>query len=81
MVKMKKIITFLLALAMSGLTAIPQSRHSQTTMYPSYKSLIMAGYQGWFRAPRQGQVLYSDPARISIDMWPDVSEYQVTYET
>jgi hypothetical protein len=61
--------------------ALPQTRHSTVTMYPSYKSLIMAGYQGWFRSPSEGQLLYSDPARISIDMWPDVSEYEKTYET
>ncbi|HLP72931.1 MAG TPA: glycoside hydrolase family 71/99-like protein, partial [Bacteroidales bacterium] len=78
---MKKIIALLICLAVFEMVATPQSRHAQTTMYPSYKTLIMAGYQGWFRAPREGQLLYSDPSRIQIDMWPDVSEYQKTYET
>jgi len=57
-----------------------QTKHSKMTMYPSYKGLIMAGYQGWFGAPRDG-VMYPDENNIRIDMWPDVSEYEVTYPT
>jgi hypothetical protein len=49
-------------------------------MYPSYKGLIMAGYQGWFRAPEDG-VMYPDETKVRIDMWPDVSEYEKTYPT
>ena len=58
--------------------------------YSSYKGLIMAGYQGWFNTPddganrkwrhypgRQG----FKPGSCSIDMWPDVSEYEKTYST
>lgn len=78
---MKRFITISLILMVSGIVALPQSKHAQSTMYPSYKTLIMAGYQGWFRAPQGSKVMYPDPARIQIDMWPDVSEYQVTYET
>ena len=40
----------------------------------------MAGYQGWFRVGRDGQ-MYPDETRIRIDMWPDVSEYEKTYPT
>ena len=40
----------------------------------------MAGYQGWFHASEDGK-MYPDAARISIDMWPDVSEYEKTYKT
>jgi hypothetical protein len=59
-------------------------------MYPSYKGLIMAGYQGWFRAEgdgtNRGWQHYGghgkfDSAHITIDIWPDVSEYAKTYET
>ena len=57
-----------------------QTRHAKTTAYPSYKGLIMAGYQGWFRVPDSG-VMYSDEKQVRIDMWPDVSEYEKTYPT
>jgi hypothetical protein len=49
-------------------------------MYPTYNGLIMAGYQGWFRVPKDG-VMYPDQTKIKIDMWPDVTEYQQTYST
>ncbi len=54
--------------------------HSEKTLYPSYKGLVMAGYQGWFGAPRDG-TMYPDENKIRIDMWPDVSEYSQTYPT
>ena len=65
-------------------------KHSQETSYPSYKGLIMAGYQGWFRGPQdgtnQGYGHYGagklfDEKHCTIDVWPDVSEYEKTYET
>jgi hypothetical protein len=57
-----------------------QVKHSAETIYPSYKGLAMAGYQGWFSLPDDG-VMYPDGDRIRIDMWPDVSEYEKTYPT
>jgi hypothetical protein len=57
-----------------------QNKHSEITDYPTYKGLVMAGYQGWFRAPKDG-LMYPDEAMIKIDMWPDVSEYEKTYPT
>jgi len=57
-----------------------QTKHAKTTAYPSYKGLIMAGYQGWFRVPNDG-VMYPDEKQVRIDMWPDVSEYEKTYPT
>jgi hypothetical protein len=54
--------------------------HSDKTLYPSYKGLIMAGYQGWFEAGADGK-MYPDENRIRIDMWPDVSEYTDTCPT
>jgi len=57
-----------------------QTKHAKTTAYPSYKGLIMAGYQGWFRAPAD-EVMYPDEKQVRIDMWPDVSEYEKTYPT
>ncbi len=45
----------------------------------------MAGYQGWFRAEGDGsgarRFAYGDEERSGIDMWPDVTEYEKTYET
>ena len=74
----KIIITAILLLGV--LAAQAQTKHAKTTNYPSYKGLIMAGYQGWFRAPSNG-VVYPDEKQVRIDMWPDVSEYEVTYPT
>jgi hypothetical protein len=76
----KQILILMVCFIVAGLTASGQTRHSATTKYPSYKGLIMAGYQGWFKAPRDGK-MYPDASRIQIDMWPDVSEYEKTYPT
>jgi hypothetical protein len=85
---MKKLITLvLLALALTGFS---QEAKQKEPMYPSYKGLIMSGYQGWFRAEgdgaergwghfgRRGEF---DVDNNTIDIWPDVSEYEKTYET
>jgi hypothetical protein len=61
-------------------TLLAGNKHSKTTLYPSYKGLVMAGSQGWFRAPREG-LIYPDENKIRIDMWPDVTEYEITYPT
>jgi hypothetical protein len=62
-----------------------QTKHSKSTLYPGYKGLVMAGYQGWFRAKGDGtganRYAYGDEHRSGIDMWPDVAEYEKTYET
>jgi hypothetical protein len=67
-----------------------QNKHSKTSNFPSYNGLLMAGYQGWFRAAgdgsNRGWQHYNangkfDRANISIDMWPDISEYPKTYKT
>lgn len=59
-------------------------------MYNSYKGLVMAGYQGWFNTPSDGANRqwhhYTGPqgfrpGSCTIDFWPDVSEYEKTYET
>ncbi|WP_378924003.1 glycoside hydrolase family 71/99-like protein [Pelagicoccus mobilis] len=64
------------------------SKHGPVGLYPSYKGLVMAGYQGWFRTPGDGSNagfrhygFGADGESSSIDMWPDVSEYEKTYET
>jgi hypothetical protein len=59
---------------------LAQTQHAGTTKYPSYKGLVMAGYQGWFRPQGNGE-MFPDETKIHIDMWPDVSEYEKTYPT
>lgn len=63
---------------------------SDVKTYDSYRGLVMAGYQGWFNADGDGagRGFYhyngSDgfrPGSASVDMWPDVSEYEQTYPT
>lgn len=58
--------------------------------YDSYRGLVMAGYQGWFAAEGDdaGRGFYHykgrdgfRPGSATIDLWPDVSEYEKTYET
>ncbi|GEP94555.1 hypothetical protein CCY01nite_08150 [Chitinophaga cymbidii] len=75
------IITCLLCM----IAAQAQLKHSKQTAYPSYKGLVMAGYQGWFRAEGDGtgarRYAYGNEERSGIDMWPDVSEYEKTYAT
>jgi hypothetical protein len=75
----KNLITIALALLIAmPLTA--QSKHFQKSAYPSYKGLVMAGYQGWFHNPDKG-MMFTDSTRTHIDAWPDVSEYSETYAT
>lgn len=77
---MQKILVTFLFSAFLGITMQAQTKHAQTTQYPTYKGLIMAGYQGWFRPDKNGK-MYADENKIHIDMWPDVSEYDKTYPT
>ena len=77
---MQKFIISLILLTSFLFNTQAQTKHAKTTNYPSYKGLIMAGYQGWFRAPADG-IMYPDEKQVRIDMWPDVSEYEKTYPT
>lgn len=58
--------------------------------FKSVRNLVMAGYQGWFNTPGDGAGLgwkhfekekEFKPGKCTIDLWPDVSEYEKTYET
>lgn len=58
--------------------------------FKSIRNLVMAGYQGWFNTPEDGADLgwkhfekekEFKPGKCTIDLWPDVSEYEKTYET
>lgn len=66
------------------------TKHNPSPKFSSYKGLVMAGYQGWFRTPQDGSGdgwrHYGkgdkfDQANNTIDFWPDVSEYSKTYDT
>jgi hypothetical protein len=65
------------------------SKHSATSRHPSYEGRIMCGYQGWFRAAGDGSgrgwVHYGrggfDPNNCTVDLWPDIAEYEKTYPT
>ncbi|PQJ75922.1 glycoside hydrolase family 71/99-like protein [Polaribacter gangjinensis] len=67
-----------------------QSKHGKSSNFSSYKGLVMAGYQGWFRTPddgaKKGWGHYGvgqkfDYENNTIDFWPDVTEYKKTYKT
>jgi hypothetical protein len=47
---MKELLLFCCAACLFFTSSFGQNKHAATTRYPSYKGLIMAGYQGWFRA-------------------------------
>ena len=57
----------------SGQAQEPASK----SRFNAYSGLIMAGYQGWFRAEGDGtkakRYAYGNEERSGIDMWPDVS--------
>jgi len=81
-------ISFLLILNTSCLSA--KHPHAPESKFMSYKGLVMAGYQGWFNAPEDGAGRgwnhYTkggefQPGMCTIDMWPDMTEYQVKYKT
>ena len=76
---MRRLLFLILCVSVLG-NINAQTKHSKTTMYPSYKGLMMAGYQGWFNTPSDG-IMYPDETKVRIDMWPDVSEYEKTYPT
>lgn len=91
MMKFKKKLLVALIFAFIFSTHVQaQPKHATDPRYTSYKGLVMAGYQGWFRAEgdgadrgwgHYGQGGEFDADNNTIDFWPDVSEYKKTYET
>jgi len=84
-----KLLVFLVLVNIS-LTNNAQRKHSGSSQFMSYEGLVMSGYQGWFRAEgdgsNQGWNHYGvrgvfDKNNVTIDLWPDVSEYEKTYKT
>ena len=88
---MKRVLIVLALVVCWSAPAHAGSKHSPSSRFPSYRGLVMCGYQGWFRAEGdgsgQGWVHYSvrrdkmDAANVHVDLWPDVSEYEKTYPT
>jgi len=87
---MKKTTTTFLLLITLSVFCFAQNKHGKVTKYRSYKGLVMAGYQGWFRAEgdgtgrgwgHYGRNGKFDEQHNTIDFWPDVSEYSQTYKT
>lgn len=60
-------------------------------IYPSYTGLVMAGYQGWHAADgddsQRGWYHYQKngcgffPGCTNVDLWPDMTEYDIKYKT
>ncbi|MBN1599146.1 MAG: xylosidase [Bacteroidales bacterium] len=84
---MKRYIFIIACFIVLSLVASSQSVRNYP-LYPTYKGLVMCGYQGWFRAEGdatdQGWVHYGsenkfDTAHLTIDLWPDMSEYEKSY--
>ena len=82
--------SFLVACLLFSVLLFAQKHNTNQVMFPSYKGLVMCGYQGWFRAEGdasgQGWVHYGhrgqfDPDHLSIDLWPDMNAYTETYPT
>lgn len=84
-------ISFILLLSVLTITTNAETKHAKDSNYPSYKGLVMAGYQGWFRAVgdeggntsfgHYGRGAKFDENNCTIDAWPDVTEYKKTYST
>lgn len=83
----------MLAVVLSFAAIAPMTsagKGKQYNSYKSYKGLVMAGYQGWFNTPGDGAGRawrhYESrngftPGSCTIDLWPEMSEYEVTYPT
>ncbi len=82
------LLFLLFASAPARCYAVP--KHSSTSSHPDYRGLVMCGYQGWFRAEGDGSgegwKHYGHgnkfgPGHVTVDLWPDTSEYAKTYAT
>ena len=86
----KKILWLLLIQIVLYSSAYSQNRHSKGSKFMTYKGLVMVGYQGWFNcegdSANRGWTHYSKNGRFedgscTIDLWPEMSEYEVKYKT
>lgn len=86
-----KSIQWILTLALMA-TSFNINAQNKDINYPTYKGLVMCGYQGWFRTgidgdgSKRGWVHYGkrkkfDTENVTVDLWPDMSEYEKAYKT
>ena len=52
----KHLVILTVCLIILGIGLSCQNKHSKKTMYPTYKGLVMAGYQGWFIREKRSDV-------------------------
>ncbi|WP_426330178.1 glycoside hydrolase family 71/99-like protein [Pedobacter sp. R-06] len=84
---MNKRIFLLLMACCSVLYSFAQRKHAKKSKFPSYKGLVMAGYQGWFNAKGDGadrgwnHYGRVEQAKIGVEIWPEMGEYRKTYKT
>ena len=87
---MRRHLLLVLLLGFGFAEVCAASKHSAASRFMSYEGRVMCGYQGWFRAAGDGSgrgwAHYGrrgrfDPENLTIDLWPDVSEYTKLYPT
>lgn len=87
---MKTSFSVILIISIFSCSLFGQKKEKSQFMYPTYKGLVMCGYQGWHNTPTDGSQRgwthlgkrgEFKPGSCNIDMWPDVSEYPKTYQT
>lgn len=83
-------IIFFIAISFIQLTVFAGTKHGATSANTTINGKILCGYQGWFATPTDGASQsykhYSidtqrlgqafEPGACSIDMWPDMREYE-----
>ncbi|MDA3820938.1 MAG: glycoside hydrolase family 71/99-like protein [Candidatus Delongbacteria bacterium] len=89
-------ISLLIALGITSCSTGNKNTNENVSKTPSFEKhtmspgLIMAGYQGWFNTPGDGaergwyhlkKGRRFEPGACTIDMWPDMTEYEKQYET
>jgi len=87
---MKRVLSFLLLISLLSFSLFGQKKENFQFRYPTYKGLVMCGYQGWHNTPTDGSErgwthlgkrgIFA-PGSCNIDLWPDVSEYKKSYQT
>jgi len=87
---MKKTLSVILLICIFTFSLLGQKKEKSEFRYPTYKGLVMCGYQGWHNTPTDGSERgwthlgkggVFKPGSCNIDLWPDVSEYKKRYVT